>query len=108
MLDSLKSKAQFQSVFEARQRLSDSFFTLYFILLDQPACRLGMVVSKRNVKRAVDRNYLKRIIREHFRLNPVKLSGFDFVIVIKPAVMSANKDQLHTCLKKLIQRVNQL
>ena len=36
---------------------------------ETPICQLGVSVPKRNFKRAVDRNRIKRQIREAFRLN---------------------------------------
>lgn len=42
--------------------------------------RLGMVVPKRIVGRAVDRNRLKRIFREWFRHNRGRLAGKDCVV----------------------------
>lgn len=45
--------------------------------------RLGMVVAKRNVKLAVDRNKLKRLIRESFRLQHQQMQGLDVVVVVK-------------------------
>lgn len=45
--------------------------------------RLGLVVAKRNVKLAVARNKLKRLIRESFRRQQVQLNGLDVVVVVK-------------------------
>lgn len=45
--------------------------------------RLGIVVAKRNVKLAVDRNKLKRQIRESFRQQQLTLAGLDVVVVVK-------------------------
>jgi ribonuclease P protein component len=45
--------------------------------------RLGLVVPKRIVARAVDRNRIKRICREAFRLDQRQLAGEDVVVRIK-------------------------
>lgn len=45
--------------------------------------RLGIVVSKKNVRLAVARNKLKRAVRESFRQEKNTLQGVDIVVVIK-------------------------
>lgn len=45
--------------------------------------RLGIVVAKRYVKRAVDRNRVRRLIRECFRLEQDSLCGLDFVVLAR-------------------------
>ena len=48
--------------------------------------RLGLVVGKKQLKRSVDRNRVKRIIREQFRCLRSSLPACDFVVrlAIKP------------------------
>lgn len=45
-----------------------------FLLLATPGAtqssRLGVVVAKKNIRRAVRRNRIKRLVREQFRLHP--------------------------------------
>ena len=50
--------------------------------------RLGVVVSKKNVPRAVDRNRIKRQIREAFRLSPADEVGLDVVVLSRPGAVS--------------------
>jgi len=45
--------------------------------------RLGLAVPKKHIHRAVERNRLKRIIRESFRLKQEKLKGNDIVVVVR-------------------------
>lgn len=40
---------------------------------DLPRCQVGVTVSKRNFKSAVDRNRIKRQLREVYRLNKTDL-----------------------------------
>ena len=45
--------------------------------------RLGLAISKKICKRAVDRNLFKRIARETFRQNQDNFDLLDFVVMIK-------------------------
>ena len=42
--------------------------------------RLGLVVGKKQLKRAVDRNRVKRIVREQFRLHRAGLPACDLIV----------------------------
>ena len=45
--------------------------------------RLGLVVAKKVLPRAVDRNRVKRVLREAFRLGQWELGGLDVVVRVK-------------------------
>ena len=42
--------------------------------------RLGVVVGKKTAKRAVDRNYMKRSLRELFRKSRVTIGAVDLLV----------------------------
>jgi ribonuclease P protein component len=44
------------------------------------SARLGLVIGKKLLKRAVDRNRVKRIVREQFRLRRAALPACDLVV----------------------------
>ncbi len=44
-----------------------------------------MVIGKKKLRRAVDRNLMKRIIRETFRQQQITLPALDLVVIAKPA-----------------------
>lgn len=46
----------------------------------QTEARLGVVVGKKLLKRAVDRNRVKRIVREQFRCRRAGLPAYDLVV----------------------------
>lgn len=52
-------------------------------LNEKDFARLGLVFGKKNVARAVDRNRLKRISREQFRLRNEDLAGLDIIIMAR-------------------------
>lgn len=58
--------------------------------------RFGFIIPRRVVPRAVDRNRLKRVLREWFRCNQQRLGGRDILVRLteKPAEVLAVVVQL--------------
>lgn len=55
--------------------------------------RLGINISRRNIKYAYKRNKIKRLIRETFRLLQHKLTSMDFIVIAKKnAIFLKNKN----------------
>lgn len=51
-----------------------SFFRVYRDGSDSPA-KLGLTISRKTLKNSVDRNRVKRVLRDYFRKNKDRLSG---------------------------------
>jgi ribonuclease P protein component len=47
------------------------------------ASRIGVALSRRHVPSAVERNRIKRVVREAFRRHPVKCAGIDCVVMVR-------------------------
>lgn len=62
--------------------------------------RLGLIISKKSIKRAVDRNRVKRITRESFRLCQSRLSGLDVVIMSRAGLGELSGTALRAVLDK--------
>jgi ribonuclease P protein component len=76
----LRRKADFERLLRAGTRRSVEGYTLYVSLRQSGAPRLGLLVSRKHSARAVDRNRLKRSIREAFRLAQGQLGPIDILI----------------------------
>jgi ribonuclease P protein component len=77
----LTHKEQFDRVLSSRTiHFRCGCFRLYATPNDAEGARLGLIVGKRQLKRAVDRNRVKRALRETFRLKRALLPGFDIVV----------------------------
>ena len=79
----LLTSAQFQAVFGQKKSLHGKFFSIHARLNELGRPRLGITVSKRVSKRAVQRNRIKRQIRESFRLFDADLLSYDYIVVAK-------------------------
>ncbi|CAM3545852.1 ribonuclease P protein component [Halomonas casei] len=67
--------------------------------------RLGLIVSKKNVKRAVDRNRFKRLVRESVRLRQDHLPSVDIVVLARRGVQDIDNDTLHRQLYGMWKRL---
>ncbi len=66
--------------------------------------RIGLTVAKKHVKRAHERNRIKRLTRESFRLRQHELPAMDFVIVAKKGIAELDNPALAEVLEKLWRR----
>ncbi len=101
---------EFSSVFSFKQRIFGERLALHVLPNTLGFPRLGIVVSKKTSRRAVDRNYMRRIIREWFRLHRSMMSGHDMVVrVNKPFARSEAelaRKELARFLEKRLMRVD--
>lgn len=101
----LKKGAEFQRVRKNRTSISSQYFLLGYAANDQNTGRLGIIASKRNAKLAVDRNRIKRLIRENFRHRQSELKGLDIVLVVYFQAQQASNVELTECLDQLFTRL---
>ena len=94
----LVAKADFDRVFADNQRAR----TDYVLVMARPNAvgypRLGMVIAKRILARAVDRNRVKRCVRESFRQMLPELAACDFVVrlIVRPVPGDEARDLSRT------------
>jgi len=82
----IRCAADYKSVFDgALFKVHQPHFLFLAKLTEQPNSRLGIVVAKKKVRRAHERNRIKRLARESFRLNQPKF-GLDIDVVVMPKV----------------------
>jgi len=70
----------FSSVFNFRKRISGHFLAIHYLRNQIGYPRLGLIVAKKNTRSSVDRNYIRRVLRELFRKNQHALLNVDLVI----------------------------
>lgn len=69
--------------------------------------RLGIVVSKKTARRAVARNYMRRVVREWFRHHRSQMTGRDLVIRVNKPFGRADFDQVMAELVRLLEKMRQ-
>jgi ribonuclease P protein component len=81
------------------------YFTVLVSRRDGGPARLGLAISKKQVRRAVDRNRLKRLAREVFRHHRAELAGNDLVVMARSAAVAADSVRLSESLVRHIRRL---
>jgi len=96
----LLKPAHYRRVFQNARRSSDRYFTVLYLGNDRSRARLGMAIAKKALKRAVDRNRVKRVVRESFRLRQWDLAGLDLVVMCGRGIGQADGQQLRDSLER--------
>lgn len=96
----------FQNVFDDVQlKVPDQPILILARPNDSGQPRLGFVISKKNVRKAVKRNRVRRIIRESFRLNQHNLPAVDIIILARPGLGDMESPDVHKLMKKCWSRL---
>ncbi len=101
----LHTKREFTAVFQNNHRSSDALLTLLAQHNGLAHARLGLAVSKKTSKLAVERNRLKRIIRESFRHQCAHLPPVDIVAITRPGAGGTPAAALQDSLARHWRRI---
>lgn len=100
----LKKQKDFEGVFKNGRGFKQDLLYLKVKKNSLKSTRFGFIVSKKFSKKAVDRNKIKRILREIVRENiPIIKTGFDVVIVVNPGA-EKNFEKLGLMIDKLFKK----
>ena len=67
--------------------------------------RLGLVIAKKNVRLAVQRNRIKRVVREFFRQQPANGRSLDVIVLARRGMDQLDNATLSTILAQQWQKL---
>lgn len=98
---------EYSSVFGFRKALKSRHFLLHYrprSADEVPGARLGLVVAKRFLRRSVDRNLVRRLAREQFRLMSTRLRSNDFVLRLATKPLAIDRQALAHEIRSLLSK----
>ena len=101
----LRQAAEYKAAFSNGRRQSDACFTVISRPTQTDQARLGMVVSRKVSRLAVQRNRIKRQIRESFRHHQVGLPKSDLVVMARYDAAKYSSQQLAVSLAEHWQKL---
>ena len=90
----LTSSAQFKEVFNKGKKISTRVCAIFYCHNNLTYPRLGIVAPKKSIKKANERNFFKRTVREGFRIKQHKLNNIDIIFLAYKKDTNAGKEKL--------------
>ena len=105
----IRCAADYKSVFDgALFKVHQPHFLFLAKPSEQLNSRLGIVVAKKKVRRAHERNRVKRLARESFRLHRQQLELLDIVVMPKTGIEAVSNAELHQQLQFAWQKLQRI
>jgi ribonuclease P protein component len=97
----------FSSVFNFRKRISMQYLAIHYQPNLHQRARLGLVVGKKIAKLAVNRNYMRRVLREFFRTQQHDICHVDLIVRVQKKFTKVDFIQIKQEFDSLIGKINQ-
>ncbi|MBL4585232.1 MAG: ribonuclease P protein component [Pseudomonadales bacterium] len=102
----LNSAADFDKVFKQTDfKVSNRFLLLLARKNQEDHSRLGLIVGKKKLNRAVDRNRVKRRLRESFRARQTNLQHLDVIALVRNDPKTPEDNHLSMQIGALFDRL---
>lgn len=102
----LLNSADFRTVFDRVDVKAPSEHCLMLARRNEiNAPRIGFILSKKNIKHAVQRNRVKRFARDYLRLHQHDLPALDIVFMGRKGIDQLSDEQLHKLLRKQFEKL---
>jgi ribonuclease P protein component len=103
----LRRKADFNAAYARGRRFGNGFFGVTAFVNDKGGPRLGLAVAVRAAGGGVERNRIRRLIRESFRLHQHELPSVDLIVSARARVKDAARAELRASLVELWKKVSE-
>ena len=104
--DRILKRSEFIALSKLGRKVQNTDFIAYFLPGQHDQSRLGITVTKK-VGQAVERNRIKRLVREFFRLNRHCLSGrWDINVIAKRQSAGIASEKAFRSLQNLFDRIS--
>jgi ribonuclease P protein component len=95
----------YTGVLRGGKKTNDTLFSVITAPNQLPQARLGITVSRKVSPRAVQRNRIKRQVRESFRHYRLSLCGVDLVVIARPEAAKSDNKTLKAALQQHWERI---
>lgn len=101
----LRGAGAFESVFASGRRYDGRYLQLIAVRASEAPGRVGYVIGRKSMPRAVDRNRLRRRLREHVRATRPALVAWDVILRVRRAVA---RDEVEAAVDEALQLIARL
>lgn len=102
----LLNAGDYRTVFNgAKIKVSDRNLLILATPNQLPHPRVGLVIAKKNIRLAVQRNRVKRIIRQSFRLRSPALPHLDIVVLARKGLGDLDNPAMHKLIEQSWRRL---
>ena len=99
----VRARPEFDAVFARGSRAATPILAVHYLGDDREA-RLGLAVSRKVSPRAVIRNRIKRVLRDHFRRHRAVMAAGAYVVVARPPAARATGPELVAAFEQAIRQ----
>jgi ribonuclease P protein component len=102
----LLNAADFQRVFDdTKFKASTRELLILGAANDLGHARIGFIVAKKNIRTAVHRNRIKRVIRENFRIHGGELNSVDLIIMARRGFDKRTNSEISAAFSELLKKI---
>ncbi len=101
----LSGAGEFESLFERGRRIDGRYMQLIVAPTDAPQGRVGFVISRKALSRAVERNRLRRQVRAMLAERADVLARFDLIVRVRAPLARTDLAAAASEARTLIARV---